>query len=128
MPLESCVIRKFHLDLKTGLVVSECWRSRTHMFKMRFAEMRMLRWMCGHTRRDKIRNEVIQEKVGVASWWTRPRKRGPRWFGHVKRAQVRRCEGGRRGAAEGRGRPKKYRGEVIRRGLGSLHIRRHDSR
>lgn len=29
--------------------------------------MRMLRWICEHTRRDKIRNEDIQDKVGVAS-------------------------------------------------------------
>ena len=29
------------------------------------AEMRMLRWMCGHTRKDKIRNEVIDNKIGV---------------------------------------------------------------
>ncbi|CAN6544528.1 unnamed protein product [Malus baccata var. baccata] len=26
----------------------------------------MLRWMCGHTRNDKIRNDDIQGKVGVA--------------------------------------------------------------
>ncbi|KAG5596494.1 hypothetical protein H5410_037726 [Solanum commersonii] len=35
--------------------------------KMHVAEMRMLRWMCGHTRSDRIRSEVIREKVGVAS-------------------------------------------------------------
>ncbi|XP_070045741.1 uncharacterized protein [Nicotiana tomentosiformis] len=29
-------------------------------------QMRMLRWMCEHTRMDKIRNEDIREKVGVA--------------------------------------------------------------
>jgi len=29
------------------------------------AEMRMIRWMCGFIRLDKIRNEVIIEKVGV---------------------------------------------------------------
>ncbi|KAG5606591.1 hypothetical protein H5410_028083 [Solanum commersonii] len=56
---------------------SECWPPRTHMFeKMQCHEMRMLRWMCGHTRRDKIRNEVIREKVGVASVVDKPlRKR-----------------------------------------------------
>ncbi|KAG5570500.1 hypothetical protein H5410_060266 [Solanum commersonii] len=41
--------------------------------------------MCGHTRSDKIRNEVIQEKVGVASVVDKPREARLRWFGHVKR-------------------------------------------
>jgi hypothetical protein len=27
----------------------------------------MLRWMCGHTIKDRVMNEIIQEKVGVTS-------------------------------------------------------------
>ena len=46
----------------------------------RFKLKRWLRWMCGHTRRDKIRNEKIRDKVGMASV--------VRWFGHVKRRCV----------------------------------------
>jgi len=34
---------------------------------MRVAKMRMICWICGHTRFDKIRNEVIRGKIGVAS-------------------------------------------------------------
>ncbi|KAL3327411.1 hypothetical protein AABB24_035204, partial [Solanum stoloniferum] len=91
---------------------AECWPVKNaHVHKMHVAEMRMLRWMCGHTRSDKIRNEVIREKVGVASMVDKLREARLRWFGHVKRrsadAPVRRCEvmvveGTRRG----RGRPK----------------------
>lgn len=42
-------------------------QSRTHIQKMEVAEIRMLKWMCRHTRRDQIRNEDIQNKVRVAS-------------------------------------------------------------
>ena len=56
----------------------------------------MIRWMCGHTIMDKIRNEVIRAKVGVAPIEHKMREIRLRWFGHIKRrseeAPVRRCE------------------------------------
>ena len=46
---------------------TECWAiKRHHAQKMSVAEMRMLHWMCGNTRRDKVRNEDIRTKIGVA--------------------------------------------------------------
>ena len=46
---------------------AECWPTkRRHMQQLSVAEMRMLRWFCGHTWRDRVRNEVIRDKVGVA--------------------------------------------------------------
>ncbi|KAG5586165.1 hypothetical protein H5410_046599, partial [Solanum commersonii] len=107
---------------------AECWRSKAYVLKkMHVAEMRMLRWMCGHTRSDKIRNEVIWEKVGVASVVDKLREARLRWFGHVKRrcadAPVRRCEGlDIKGTRRGKGRPNKYWGEVIRQDMAQLHI------
>ncbi|KAG5611191.1 hypothetical protein H5410_022472, partial [Solanum commersonii] len=107
---------------------AECWPVKNaYVQKMHVAEMRMLRWMCGHTRIDKIRNEVIREKVGVASVVDKLREARLRWFGHVKRrgadAPVRRYEGlVVEGTRRGRGRPKKYWGEVIRQDLAQLHL------
>ncbi|KAF3682123.1 putative pre-mRNA-processing factor 6-like [Capsicum annuum] len=47
---------------------AECWPVKnSHIKKLKVAEMRMLRWMYGHTRKDRIRNESIREQVGVAS-------------------------------------------------------------
>jgi len=34
--------------------------------RMRFAEMRMICWICGHTRLDRISNEAIRGKIEVA--------------------------------------------------------------
>ena len=46
----------------------ECWLiKKSHVQRMRVAEMRMIRWICGHTRVNKIRNEVIRDKIKVES-------------------------------------------------------------
>ncbi|KAF3669591.1 putative glutamine amidotransferaseC-like [Capsicum annuum] len=75
----------------------ECWPvKKTHIQRIKVAEMRMLRWMCGCTRKVRIRNEVIRDKVGVALVEAKMREARLRWFGHVIRrsmdAPVWRCE------------------------------------
>ncbi|KAH0467473.1 hypothetical protein IEQ34_004711 [Dendrobium chrysotoxum] len=65
---------------------AECWPLKEkHNSKLSVAEMRMLRWMSGFTLRDRIRNEHIREKVGVAPVEDKIRESRLRWFGHVKR-------------------------------------------
>jgi len=47
---------------------TKCWAiKRYHAQKMSVAEMRMLRWMCGNTRRYKVKIENIRTKIGVDS-------------------------------------------------------------
>ncbi|KAJ7957951.1 Retrovirus-related Pol polyprotein LINE-1 [Quillaja saponaria] len=65
---------------------TECWAvKKQHSHKMGVAEMRMLRWMTGHTRNDRIRNEEIRRKVEVAPIEEKMRENRLRWFGHIQR-------------------------------------------
>ncbi|PUZ69516.1 hypothetical protein GQ55_2G114900 [Panicum hallii var. hallii] len=65
---------------------AECWPTkRRHVQQLSVAEMRMLRWFCGHTRRDKVRNEEIRDRVGVAPIEEKLIQHRLRWFGHVQR-------------------------------------------
>ena len=41
--------------------------------------------MCGHTRKDRIWNDVILEKIGVAPIEEKMTENHLRWFGHVQR-------------------------------------------
>lgn len=63
---------------------------------MHFVKVKMLRWIYGLTRNDKSRNEVIQEKMTVASVTDKLSEVRLRLFEHVKRkcinAPVRQCE------------------------------------
>jgi hypothetical protein len=107
---------------------AECWPAkRQHEHIMGVAEMRMLRWMCGHTRLDKIRNEDIRQKVGVVPIEDKMREHRLRWFGHVIRrpldAPVRKGVYDReRGIAKIRGRPKLTWDKLVKQDLQVLEI------
>ncbi|KAI0528698.1 hypothetical protein KFK09_001240 [Dendrobium nobile] len=55
-----------------------------YKIKLSVAEVRMLKWMSGFIVRDKIRNEYVHGKVGVAPVADKNRESRLRWFGHIK--------------------------------------------
>lgn len=88
---------------------SECWAvKKTDEKRLHVAEMRMLRWMCGVTRMDKVRNEYIRGSLKVAPVTEKLKGNPLSWYGHVRRRDETQAvinlhvEGWR-----GRGRPKK---------------------
>jgi len=48
----------------------------------------MIRWICGYTRIDRIRNRVIRDLVKVAPIKDKMREIRLRLFGHVKRRSM----------------------------------------
>jgi hypothetical protein len=48
----------------------------------------MLRWICGHTRRDRVRNDDIHERLGVSPVEEKLVQHRLRWFGHMQRRPV----------------------------------------
>ena len=45
----------------------------------------MLRWICGNMKREKVRNENIRTKIGVASIEEKMRENRLQWFDHLRR-------------------------------------------
>ena len=107
---------------------AECWLTkRRHVQQLSVAEMRMLRWLCGHTRRDRVRNEDIRDRVGVAPIEEKLIQYRLRWFGHVQRrppeAPV--CSGVLKridNVKKGRGRPRLIWDESVKRDLQGWNI------
>ena len=55
--------------------------------KLEVAAMRMLRWMCGVTKLDKIRNERIRGTTKVGEIQRKSRKGFFKWHGYVMRTE-----------------------------------------
>ena len=62
---------------------------KAHEKKLEVAEMRMLRWMCGVTKLDKIRNERIRGTTKVGEITKKVQERRLKWYGHVMRVMRR---------------------------------------
>ena len=107
---------------------AECWPTkRRHIQQLGVAEMRMLRWICGHTRKDRVRNDDIRERVGVAPIEEKVVQHRLRWFGHIERrppeaplhtGRIKRDENVKRG----RGRPNLTWEESVKRDLKDWNI------
>ncbi|XP_048006510.1 uncharacterized protein LOC125241869 [Leguminivora glycinivorella] len=65
---------------------SETWAMKQeHVRSVQVTEMKMLRWMCGVTRLDRIRNEHVRGSLGVRDIADKLQESRLRWYGHVKR-------------------------------------------
>ena len=65
---------------------AECWPTKIrHVQQLSVTEMRMLRWICGHTRMDRVRNDDIHDRLEVAPIEKKLVQHRLRWFGHVQR-------------------------------------------
>ncbi|VDP57500.1 unnamed protein product [Heligmosomoides polygyrus] len=49
-------------------------------------ETKMLRWTDGVARLDRVRNDTIRQRFGVATIADKSREARLRWYGHVLRA------------------------------------------
>lgn len=107
---------------------AEYWPTkRQHNQQMSVAEMRMLRCMCGHTRKDRIRNEVIRYRLGVAPMDEKLVQHRLRWFGHIQRRPPKAPVNSRilksmEDTRRGRGRPKLMWAEAIKRDLRDWNV------
>jgi hypothetical protein len=114
----------YRMEIRPSMLYgAECWPTkRRHVQQLGVVEMRMLRWICGHTRRDRVQNEDIRDRVGVAPIKEKLVQHWLRWFGHVQRrppeAPVRSGVLDRVGSVRrGRGRPKLTWEEAVKRDL-----------
>ncbi|XP_035834121.1 uncharacterized protein LOC118482649 [Helianthus annuus] len=125
--LDSDVAHRIQAVRPAMLYGTDCWAiKKSQARKTEVAEMRMLRWMCGHTRLDRIRNEVFRERLGVCRISDKIKDGRFRWFRHVKRRQatslVRVVETLTVDGRRGRGRPKLTWDMRIRRDLIEMHL------
>ena len=93
-------------------------------------EMRMLRWMCGVTRKDKIRNEHIRGTTKVVQASRKITERRLKWYGHVIRMEedhvVRRVMTKAIPGKRKRGRPKTRWKDVCKRDMQTVGLREGD--
>ncbi len=104
---------------------SETWAVKTDdLTRMDRNDMRMIRWMCGVTLKDRKPSEELRDRLGLAKISDCVQSRRLRWFGHVERMQddnwVKKSREIKVTGRRGRGRPRKTWEEVVRSDLAAI--------
>ena len=76
------VVRTAMLSGMETVVVTE-----RQMGKMEVADLKMVRWALGVTRKDKVRNEYVRGTAKIAKLGDKLRNARLRWYRHVKRRE-----------------------------------------
>ena len=99
------------------------------MGKMEVAELKMVRWALGVTRKDKIRNEYVRGTAKVAKLGDKLQNARLRWYGHAKRKEdymgkrmIEMAVPGRRK----RGRPRRRWMDLVREDMEKVGARERD--
>nr|CDJ86575.1 RNA-directed DNA polymerase (reverse transcriptase) domain containing protein [Haemonchus contortus] len=67
---------------------AECWPATKEVeARLSVMETKMLRWTAGVTRLDRISNDAIRERFGIAPIVDKMREARLRWYGHTLRAK-----------------------------------------
>ena len=108
---------------------SETWAIKVEQIqRLERTEMRMVRWMCGVSLRDRKPNEELRSRMGLEGIWTVMRRNRLRWFGHVERkAESDWVSGCRQLKVEGKrpvGRPRKTWDEVVTEDMEAWNLER----
>ena len=74
-------------DLMSLLQLPSVAVKKAHEKKLDVAEMRMLRWMNGVTKMDRIRNERIRGTTKVGEISKKVQESRLKWYGHVSRRE-----------------------------------------
>ena len=102
--------------------------TKKQLKEMEVAEMKMLRFAMGVTRKDKIRNEYIRSTVKLERLGMKMREGRLRWYGHVMRRDQeyvgRKMMEMELPGKRKRGRPKRRFLDVVKEDMGKLVQRR----
>jgi hypothetical protein len=111
----------------------ETWAMRKdHESALERAERRMIRWMCGVKRLDKIRVEELNRRLGIVGIMVKVRRSRLGWFGHVERSPegswLRKCQEMIVEGKRPRGRPRKTWRDTVEEDLKLWNINKEDAK
>ena len=111
---------------------SETWAMTSEqMGRFERTEMRMVRWMCGVSLRDKFTSDELRERMGIEPVLDFVKRSRLRWMGHVLRKsdddEVKKCFELEIPGKGMRGRPKKTWRQVLERDMKEVGLKKEDA-